>query len=130
MEGTKEFFFIYTGVLVVNKGDAESVTIEILDMLEKSYIDKSIIIGLVFDTTSTNSGHISGIVVRLEKHFGRNLLQLACRHHIAELVCGAACRNIYGPTQSPNEEYSSIIYSLLIFFNMILMNKIYSRFIY
>ena len=49
--------------------DAESVTIAILDMLETFSFAKNIIIGLVFDTTSTNSGHILGIVVRLEEHF-------------------------------------------------------------
>ena len=73
-----------------------------MNMLNKLQIDNSKIIGLVFNT-SVNSGYISGIVVNLEKELGQSLLQLACRHHIAELVCGAACAVVYGETESPKE---------------------------
>ena len=72
-------------------------------MLKENPIDLQHIVGLVFDTTSANSGSISGIVVRLEAELGRKLLELACRHHISELVCGAACQEVYGDTESPNE---------------------------
>ena len=41
----------------------------------------------------------------MEREFGRSLLQLECRHHILELVCGAACSLIYGPTTGPKEEF-------------------------
>ena len=49
--------------------------------------------------TRVNSGCISGIVVNCEKELCQSLLQLAC-HHIAELVCGAACAVVYGETES------------------------------
>ncbi len=42
--------------------------------------------GLCFDTTSTNTGVKRGICVLLEQEFGRKLLNLACRHHVAEIV--------------------------------------------
>ena len=42
---------------------------------------------IVFDTTTVNSGQNKGIVVRLQTEFGKNLLQLACLHHVYELVC-------------------------------------------
>ena len=57
----------------------------------------------MFDTTSVNSGRINGIVVQLERLFNKKLLQLACRHHIAELIAGAACKELYGDTESPKE---------------------------
>ena len=39
----------------------------------------------------------------MEAEFGRSLLQLGCRHHIYELVGGAACSVVYGSTTGPNE---------------------------
>ena len=44
--------------------------------------------GLVFDTTATNSGLLNGVLVRLQTLLGDDYMQLACRHHILELVCG------------------------------------------
>ena len=58
---------------------------------------------MVFDTTSVNTGIRHGIVVRLEEMLAKPLLQLACRHHIFELMCGAACRKVYGPTTGPTQ---------------------------
>ena len=46
--------------------------------------------GLVFDTTATNSGLLNGVLVRLQTLLGGDYMQLACRHHILELVCGKA----------------------------------------
>jgi hypothetical protein len=42
--------------------------------------------GLCFDTTSTNTGVKGGICVLLEQEFDRKLLNLDCRHHVAEIV--------------------------------------------
>ena len=72
-------------------------------MRNKLEIKHDKIIGLVFDTTSVNSGYISGVVIRLEEELGQSLLQLACRHHVAELICGAACTVVYGQTESSKE---------------------------
>ena len=51
----------------------------------------------MLDTTSLNSGVCSGVgvAVLLEKAFGNKLLLLACRHHVKELLCGAAASIIY-----------------------------------
>ena len=67
------------------------------------------IAALVFDTTSLNTGHRQGIIVRLEEHFGRSLLQFACRHHILELVCGASCVVVYGASCGPDEKLFKIL---------------------
>ena len=62
------------------------------------------IAALVFDTTSLNTGNKQGIVLRLETQFGRSFLQLGCRHHIYELVCGASCSVVYGSGTGPTEQ--------------------------
>ena len=62
------------------------------------------IVAMVYDTTSVNTGVIKGIVTQLEDALGRSLLQLPCRHHIFELVCGAAAATVYGSTNGPKEE--------------------------
>ena len=59
----------------------------LLQTLHQNEIPFSGIAALVFDTTTVNSGQNKGIVVRLQSEFGKNLLQLACRHHVYELVC-------------------------------------------
>jgi hypothetical protein len=39
------------------------------------------VIGLVFDTTASNTGRIKGSATAIQKKMGRSLLWLACRHH-------------------------------------------------
>ncbi|KAE8742225.1 hypothetical protein FOCC_FOCC012240, partial [Frankliniella occidentalis] len=48
------------------------------------------IVAMCFDTTSTNSGRTGGVCVLVEQALQRELLHLACRHHVLELVLGAA----------------------------------------
>ena len=57
----------------------------------------------MFDTTFINTRICSGVAVFLEQAFGSKLLLLACRHHVLELLCGAAASMIYSITKSPNE---------------------------
>lgn len=64
---------------------------------------------MVFDTTSVNTGVNKGIIRKLEDNFGRQLLQLACRHHIHELVVGAPCSSVFGPTTSPSESIFKVL---------------------
>ena len=45
--------------------------------------------GLCFDTTSSNNGIHKGAVTLVQKAFDKQLLFLACRHHILEKVAGA-----------------------------------------
>jgi hypothetical protein len=42
--------------------------------------------GMCFDTTASNSGIHSGACVLIQQALNRNLLPLACRHHILEIV--------------------------------------------
>jgi hypothetical protein len=45
---------------------------------------------LCFDTTASNTGRHAGACTLIEQGLDKNLLYLACRHHIMELVVGAA----------------------------------------
>ena len=61
--------------------------------------DKIFAVG--FDTTSSNTGVHKGACTILQQLLGRQLLWLACRHHILELVVGAAFTQLFGDTKSP-----------------------------
>ena len=54
-----------------------------------------------FDTTSSNTGRIVGACVLLEQKLEKELLSLACRHHIMELIIGAVFQVCRGATTSP-----------------------------
>ena len=41
---------------------------------------------LVFDTTASNTGHLSGAAIRLQKLLNVPIFYIACRHHVAELM--------------------------------------------
>ena len=64
-------------------------------------IDPKSIVRFVFDTTATNSGLLNGVVVRLQKLLKQEYLQLACRHHVLELVSGASCSLVYHDNDKP-----------------------------
>ena len=101
IKSSKHLAVILTGtdgkevVLSISEVDgqpnAENEANHILSVLMEYNVRLSHIGALVFDTTSLNTGSKKGIVVRLEAKFGRPLLQLGCRHHIYELICGDSC---------------------------------------
>lgn len=59
------------------------------------------IIGMCFDTTASNTGLNEGACIHIMKHVKRNLLQFAFRHHVFELVVGAAITVCFGPSSGP-----------------------------
>ena len=59
--------------------------------------------GLCFDTTASNTGTKGGVCIRLEIEIGRKLLNLACRHHISEIVLGKVF-SVHDVSKSPNME--------------------------
>ena len=42
--------------------------------------------GMVFDTTSSNTGHLTAGCVAVQRELGQPLLWLACRHHVGEVI--------------------------------------------
>jgi hypothetical protein len=74
-----------------SKREADAIFAKLMDY----GVNPKTIVGFVFDTTATNSGLINGVVVRLQALLGDHYLQLACRHHVFELVCGASSSLVY-----------------------------------
>lgn len=56
---------------------------------------------LSFDTTSSNTGRLNGACTLFEQRLGRNVLHLACRHHINELMLEKAFNVTLGPSTGP-----------------------------
>lgn len=63
---------------------------------------KANIVGVSFDITNSNSGQYGGAVVILERLFGRNLLKLACRHHLYEIILRGAYEACFDATSGPS----------------------------
>ena len=57
---------------------------------------------LCFDTTSANTGRINGACVMIEQLLSRDLLHLACRYHLLELIAAAAFKKVLPSSSSPN----------------------------
>jgi len=56
---------------------------------------------LSFDTTATNTGRRNGTCVLLEQKLGKDLLYLACRHYVIELILAAAFKTTMGASSGP-----------------------------
>ena len=56
---------------------------------------------MCFDTTSSNTGRLTGACVLLEEKFESELLSLACRHHVMELVIGSVFQVCMGSSSCP-----------------------------
>ena len=64
-------------------GTGECQSEKIIEQLE-SYDFKEDVVGLVFDTTASNTGREKGVNTKLNEYCGKNILHLACRHHVYE----------------------------------------------
>jgi hypothetical protein len=60
--------------------------------------------GFVFDTTASNSGRLNGACVLLEQKLGRNILFLAYRHHVFEIILQAVFVEAkFAPSSGPDK---------------------------
>ena len=83
---------------VSGSGQAEAnVTIE---ALKEEEIREEVKV-IVFDTTSSNTSPIKGMVYFIEDYIDTGILQCGCRHHCSELICGKMWELIFGETSSP-----------------------------
>ena len=60
------------------------------------------IIALGFDTTSSNTGIHKGSCTILQQLLERQLLWLACRHHIPERIIAVSFITLFGETKGPD----------------------------
>ena len=67
----------------------------------KSWKCESMVIGMCFDTTASNTGKLNGACTLLEKAMGHNLLWMACRHHMFEVLLADVFNVCLGPSTGP-----------------------------
>jgi len=60
------------------------------------------VVGLVFDTTASNTGFKNGACTFIEQSLGHEVVWVACRHHILELVFASIFHALFGPTGGPD----------------------------
>lgn len=65
-------------------------------------------VAMCFDTTGTYTGPDNGACVLLERKLGRDLLHLACRHHVAELIPRAALEIFFRKQWARRHDFQSI----------------------
>ena len=79
-------------------GKAEA---EVVETLLRSWGIGGQVCGLVFDTTSSNTGCDTGACKLLEDWLETPVLWIACRHHVHELHAKRFVQGIFGQTQDP-----------------------------
>ena len=89
------------GVPSLASGTGENQAIAVYEVLQEWGLHDKIA-GFCFDTTPSNTGHRSGACVRLEKLLGQSVLNLACRHHIYELVLGSVFFSLSESASGPD----------------------------
>jgi hypothetical protein len=57
---------------------------------------------MCFDTTASNSGRRNGACVLLEQKLNKDMLHLACRHHIFEIVLASVFERSMGQSSGPD----------------------------
>ena len=55
-----------------------------------------------FNTTAANTGPRNGACILLEQKFGKDMLWLACRHHILEIILEVLVLLCLGPSSGPD----------------------------
>lgn len=89
------------GVPKLSSGKAEYEAEAVYNLLVQwNLVEK--VQAMSFDTTAVNTGRNNGVCIRLENMLGRELLWLACRHHVMELVLAKAFSLCFGPSSSPD----------------------------
>lgn len=76
------------------KGETGKVTAQSIHQQLQEWNCSQSICAMVFDTTSSNTGHLSASCISLQAVLGRPLLWLACRHHVAEIVLAHVYRSM------------------------------------
>ena len=99
-------------VAKLDNGTGRSIASAVVAALEEWGVADRVV-GIAFDTTSSNTGRSSGACVLVEQELEQDLLYLACRHHVHELLAQAAFKaapgNINGTRSATVQEVSSAV---------------------
>lgn len=88
------------GVPKLTSGTGDSIADAVLSMMENWNLSGQVR-AMSFDTTAANTGVRKGACALLEAGIGRELLWLACRHHILEIMLAKIFTLCFGPSSSP-----------------------------
>ena len=91
---------ILLGAPNIPSGTGKDHANECIELLYKWNIAEQIR-GLVFDTTVSNTGIKTGGCTLIEKALGRELVWVACHHHIMEVVLSFVFKAVMGDTTGP-----------------------------
>ena len=91
------------GVPRIEGGSGEEITQGIISVLNQWGISGDHILAMSFDTSASNTGAWNGACVKLEVVLKKQVLYLACRHHISELHIKHVATTVGRPTKG-NEE--------------------------
>jgi hypothetical protein len=89
------------GVFKLENGSGQSAANAVYKLLDDWSLVHEVQ-AMSFDTTSANTGRFNGACVLVEQYIGRELLRLACRHHVLELILAKVFDVCCGPSSSPD----------------------------
>jgi hypothetical protein len=88
------------GVPKISSGTGEAQASAVMNCLEDWGLSDRVK-AMCFDTTSANTGNKTGACRLLENTLKHDVLYLACRHHVLELLVSAAFEKTMGATSGP-----------------------------
>lgn len=89
------------GVPKIESASGRNMAEEVFNTIREWKLTENII-GLSFDLTNPNSGHLNGACAILENLFKKTLLKLPCRHHLYEIMLRGAFEAKFGETSGPS----------------------------
>ncbi|CAH1113740.1 unnamed protein product [Psylliodes chrysocephalus] len=92
----------YLGYVSSVSSSAENIFRSIIDFFETSSKSLENIVAVGCDGTVTNTGHNSGIIVRLEQHIKAPIHWFICQLHANELPLRHLIQHLDGNTRGPN----------------------------
>ncbi|XP_073413330.1 uncharacterized protein [Dendrobates tinctorius] len=93
------------GVPVTASSSGVEQTVAVYECLQEWGLPNTVK-AMCFDTAASNTGRLKGAYVLLEQMLGRELLHLACRHHILEIVLRGVFDTKMGSTTDLIETFS------------------------
>ena len=88
------------GVPKLPNATGEAISHAVVTMLQEWKIQDQVK-AMSFDTTAANTGRKSGACGAIETRLDKNLLYLACRHHVHEIVVGDVFKHCFGASSGP-----------------------------
>ena len=89
------------GVPKLSSGTGEAQAAAVVQLVKECGTEDCVA-AVCFDTTASNTSHHQGACVLIEQMLSKDLLYLACRHHVMELIFGAAFDHVLSGSSGPD----------------------------